>query len=186
MDNLADGLSKIGLVNKDQKFGIKETAVSQSPTSFCTNGHFNREQVNSKVFKIVVLPTLEEWQLSLLQDGFIREACSLKHLRSLDRCDSSFFVGSEQEGIQCHLITEYERWCFLFKCMKDSSLHSQTFAAEVGQFVEQVNQETQAVMMGASLGCVEDHLYTQSTRGEELIVCVIIQSKLTQGESFPL
>ena len=153
--------------------------MSQSPTSFCTNGHFNREQVNSKVFKIVVLPTLEEWQLSLLQDGFIREACSLKHLRSLDRCDSSFFVGPEQESIQCHLITEYERWCHLFKCMKDGNLYSQTFAAEIGHFVEQVNQETQAVMMGASFSCVEDLPYIQPTRGEELIVCVIIQSNLT-------
>ena len=179
MDNLADGLSKIGLVHKDQEFGIKEAAVNQSPTSFCTNGHFNREQVNSTVFKIVVLPTLEGWQLSLLQDNFIREAYSLKHLRSLNRWDSSFFLGSEQEIIHCHLITEYERWCHLFKCMKDSNLYSQTFAAEVGHFVEQVNQETQAVMIGASFGCVEDHPYIQSTRGEELIVRAIIQSKLT-------
>ena len=189
MDNLADGLRKIGLVHNDQEFGIKGEAVSQSPTSFCTNGHFNREQVKSTVFKTVMLPTLEGLQLSLLQDSFIREACSLKHLRSLNRCDSSFFLGSEQESIHYHLVTEYEKWCFLFKCMKDSlhsqskakqsSLHSQTFAAEVEQFVEQVNQETQAVMMGASFSCVEDLPYIQPTRGEELIVCVIIQSNLT-------
>ena len=64
--------------------------------------------------------------------------------------------------------------CLLFKYAKYSSLHSRTFAAEGGQFVEEVNQRTQTVMMGASFGCVEDPLYIQSSRGEELIVFVII------------
>ena len=179
MNYRVDELREIASAYEDQEFGIKKAAVSQSLMYFCETGHFKRENVNSTVSKKVVLPTLEGWQLSLLQDNFIREAYSLKHLRSLNRWDSSFFLGSEQEIIHCHLITEYERWCHLFKCMKDGNLYSQTFAAEVGHFVEQVNQETQAVMMGASFSCVEDLPYIQPTRGEELIVCVIIQSNLT-------
>ena len=175
MNYLADKLGEIALLHEDQKFGMKKAPVSQSLMYFCEAGHFNREQVNSTVSKKVVLPTLEGWQLSLFQDSFIREASSLKHLRSLNRCDTSFFLGPEQESIQCHIITEYEKWCLLFKYMKDSSLHSRTFATEGGQFVEQVNQVTQAVMMGASSGCAEDLLRIQSTRGEEMIVFIIIQ-----------
>ena len=185
---LADKLSEIALY-EDQEFGIKKEAVSQSLMYFCETGNFNREQVNSAVCKKVVLPTLEGWHLSLFQDSFIREASGLKHLRSLNRCDTSFFLGPEQESIQCHIIAEYEKWCLLFKYMKDSSLHrrvSRTFAAEGGQFVEQANQVSQAVMMGTSSGCAEDLLRIQSTRGEEMIVCVIIQVKLTMGELFPL
>ena len=168
MNYLADKLDEIALLREDQKFGMKKAPVSQSLMYFCEAGHFNREQVNSTVSKKVVLPTLEGWQLSLFQDSFIREASGLKHLRSLNRCDTSFFLGPEQESIQCHIITEYEN-------MKDSSLHSRTFATEGGQFVEQVNQVTQAVMMGASSGCTKDLLRIQSTRGEELIVFIIIQ-----------
>ena len=186
MNYLADKLSEIALLHEDQEFGTKKAAVSQSLMYFCETGCFNREQVNSIVSKKVVLPTLEGWQLSFFQVSFIREASGLKHLRSLNRCDTSFSLGPEQESIQRHIITEYEKWCLLFKYMKDSSLHSRKFAAEGGQFVEQVNQETQAVMMGASSSCVEDFLRIQSTRGEELIVFVIIQAKLNKGESFPL
>ena len=174
MNYLADKLGEIALLREDQKFGMKKAPVSQSLMYFCEAGHFNREQVNSTVSKKVVLPTLEGWQLSLFQNSFIREASGLKHLRSLNRCDTSFFLGPEQESIQCHIITEYEKWYLLFKYMKDSSLHSRTFATEGGQFVEQVNQVTQAVMMGASSGCAKD-LRIQSTRGEELIVFIIIQ-----------
>ena len=178
MNYLADGFNEIELAHEDQKFGTKKAAVSQSLMYFCETGHFNREQVNSTASNKVALPTLEEWKLSLFQDSFIREAYGLKHQISLNRCDTFFLLGSEQESIQCHLITEYERWCLLFKYMKDSSLHSRTFAAESGHFVEHVNQETQAVMMGTSFGCVED-LCIQSTRGKELIVRVIIQAKST-------
>ena len=178
MNYLADQLSEIELAHEDQEFGIKKAALSQSLMCFCETGHFNREQVNSTASKKVVLPTSE--------DSFIGEAYGLKHLISLNRCDTSFFLGSEQESILCHLTSEYERLCLLFKYMKDSSLHSRTFAAEGGQFVEHVSQETQAVKMGASFGYVEDLLYTQSKRGEKLIVFVIIQAKLTKGESFPL
>ena len=174
-----DKLSEIALAHEDQEFEIKKAAVSQSLMYFCETRHFHREQVNSIVSKKVVLPTLEGWQLSLLQ-----EASGLKHLRSLNRCDTSFFLGPEQESIQCHIITEYEKWCLLFKYKKYSSLHSRRFAAEGGQFVEEVNLETQTVMMGASFGCAEDLLRMQSTRGEELIVFVMIQAKLTEGESF--
>ena len=175
MNYLADKLGEIALLHEDQKFGMKKAPVSQSLMYFCEAGHFNREQVNSTVSKKAVLPTLEGWQLSLFQDSFIREASGLKHLRSLNRCDTSFFLGPEKESIQCHIITEYEKWCLLFKYMKDNSLHSRTFATEGGQFVEQVNQVTQAVMMGASSGCAKDLLPIQSTRGEELIVFIIIQ-----------
>ena len=174
MNYLADKLGEIALLREDQKFGMKKAPVSQSLMYFCEAGHFNREQVNSTVSKKVVLPTLEGWQLSLFQNSFIREASGLKHLRSLNRCDTSFFLGPEKESIQCHIITEFEKWCLLFKYMKDNSLHSRTFATEGGQFVEQVNQVTQAVMMGASSGCAKD-LRIQSTRGEELIVFIIIQ-----------
>ena len=181
MNYRVDELSEIASAYEDQEFGIKKAAVSQSLMYFCETGHFKREKVNSTVSKKDVLPTLEGWQLSL----FIREASGLKHLRSLNRCDTSFFLGPEQESIQYRIITEYEKWCLLFKYMKYSRLHSRKFAAEGGQFVEKFNQETQAVMMGASFGCTED-LRIQSTRGEELIVCVIIQAELTKGESFPL
>ena len=174
-----DKLSEIALALEDQVFGIKKAAVSQSLMYFCETRHFNREQVNSIVSKKVVLPTLEGWQLSLF-----KEASGLKHLRSLNRCDTSFFLCPEQESIQCHIITEYEKWCLLFKYTKYSSLHSRTFAAEGGEFVEEVNLETQTVMMGASFGCAEDLLRMQSTRGEELIVFVMIQAKLTEGELF--
>ena len=186
MNYQADELSEIASAYEDQEFGIKKAAVSQSLMYFCETGHFKREKVNSTVSKKVVLPTLEGWQLSLFQDSFICEASGLKHLRSLNRCDTSFFLGPEQESIQYRIITEYEKWCLLFKYMKYSWLHSRKFAAEGGQFVEKFNQETQAVMMGASFGCTEDLLRIQSTRGEELIVCVIIQAELTKGESFPL
>ena len=175
MNYLADKLSEIALLHEDQKFEIKKAAVSQSLMYFCEAGHFNREQVISTVSKKVVLPTLEGWQLSLFQDSFIPEASGFKHLRSLNRCDTSFFLDAEQESIQCHIITEYEKWCLLFKYMKNSSLHSRTFATEGGQFVKQVNQVTQAVMMGASSDCAKDLLRIRSTRGEELIVFVIIQ-----------
>ena len=174
MNYQADELSEIASAYEDQEFGIKKAAVSQSLMYFCGTGHFKREKVNSTMSKKVVLPTLEGWQLSFFQDSFIREASGLKHLRSLNRCDTSFSLGPEQESIQRHIITEYEKWCLLFKYMKDSSLHSRTFATEGGQFVEQVNQVTQAVMMGASSGCAKD-LRIQSTRGEELIVFIIIQ-----------
>ena len=170
MNYLADELSEIALVHEDQEFGIKKAAVSQSLMYFCKTGHFNREQVNATVPNKVALPTLEGWQLSLFRDGFIRlEASGLKHLRSLNRCDTSFFLGPEQESIQCHIITEYGKWCLLFRYIKYSSVHSRTFATDGEQFVEQVNQETQAVMMGASFGCAEDLLRIQSKRGEELI-----------------
>ena len=169
MNYLADQLSEIELAHEDQEFGIKKAALSQSLMCICETGHLNREQVNSTASKKVVLPTSE--------DSFIREAYGLKHLISLNRCDTSFFLGSEQESIHCHLITEYERWCLLFEYMKDSNLRSRTFAAEGGQFVAQVNQETQAVMIGASFSCVEDLTLLQSTRGKELIVRVIIHSK---------
>ena len=184
MNYQADELSEIASAYEDQEFGIKKAAVSQSLMYICGTGHFKREKVNSTVSKKVVLPTLEGWQLSFFQVSFIREASGLKHLRSLNRCDTSFFLGLEQESIQCHIITEYEKWCLLFKYTKYSSLHSRTFAAEGGQFVEEVNLETQTVMMGASFGCAEDLLRMQSTRGEELIVFVMIQAKLTEGESF--
>lgn len=179
MNYLADEPRGIELAHEDQEFGIKKAAVSQSLMCFFETRHFNREQVNSTVANKVVLPTSEGWQLSLFQDSFIREAYGLKHLRGLNRCDTSFFLGSEQESIHCHLITEYERWCLLFEYMKDSNLRSRTFAAEGGQFVAQVNQETQAVMIGASFSCVEDLTLLQSTRGKELIVRVIIHSKFT-------
>ena len=186
MNYQADELNEIASAYEDQEFGIKKAAVSQSLMYICGTGHFKREKVNSTVSKKVVLPTLEGWRLSLFQDSFIREASGLKHLRSLNRCDTSFFLGPEQESIQYRIITEYEKWCLLFKYMEYSLLHSRKFAAEGGQFVEKFNQETQAVMMGASFGCTEDLLRIQSTRGEEPIVCVIIQAELTKGESFPL
>ena len=112
MNYLADELSEITLTHEDQEFGIKKAAVSQSLMYFCEHGHFNRDQVNSIVSKKVVLPTLEGWQLSLFQESFIREASGLKHLRSLNRCNTSFFLGSEQGSIQCHIITEYEKWSY--------------------------------------------------------------------------
>ena len=179
MNYLADDLREVALAHEDQELRIKKAAVSQSLMHFCETGNFNREQVNSTVSNKVVLPTLEGWQLSFFQDSFIRKAYGLKHQRSVNRCDTSFFLGSEQESITFHLITEYERWCLLFKYMEDSGLHSRTFAAEGRQFVEQVNQETRAVMIGASFSCVEDLPFLQRTRGKELIVNVMIHSKFT-------
>ncbi|XP_022785235.1 uncharacterized protein LOC111325657 [Stylophora pistillata] len=184
VDYLADELSEIRLVLEDQKFRVKNTAVNKSLTSFCKTGHFNREQVNSIVSNRVVLPTIEGRELSLFQDSFNLEAPGLKHLRSLNRCDTSFFLGLEEESIQSHVITECERWCFLFKCIKDSSSQSHTFVAEGGQFVQKVNQETQAVMMGASSGCFEDIPCIQSTR--ELLTTsdnpeLAVQFSTTQG-----
>ncbi|PFX12167.1 hypothetical protein AWC38_SpisGene23914, partial [Stylophora pistillata] len=186
VDYLADELSENALVDEDQECGIKKAAASQSLTSFSEIGHFNRQRVNCRVSNKVVLATLRGRQLSIFQDSFLLEAHGLKHLKGLNKCDTSFFFGSEAEGIQSHLITEYERWFFLFNCIKDNSLHNQTFAVEYGQFLQQTKQETQAVMMGASSGCVEDIPCLQSTR--ELLTTsdnpeLAVQWNTTQGST---
>ncbi|XP_022808807.1 uncharacterized protein LOC111345793, partial [Stylophora pistillata] len=95
MDYLVDELSENALVHEDRKFVIKKAAAGQS----LMFGHFNREQVTSRVSNKVMLPTLKGRKLSLFQDSFLLEAHDLKHLKGLKKCDTSFFFASEAEEL---------------------------------------------------------------------------------------
>ena len=139
-------------MHEDQECETRKTTISQSQMSFCKNGQFNGEQINPTLSHKVALPTLEG--LARFKDSIIRETHSLQRLRSLYRYGISFFLGSGQEIIQYHLITEYERWCYLFNSMKESITHCKTSkkTAKGGQFLGHVSLKGPAVMMETSFG----------------------------------